>query len=860
LRRKQVLNIGQQNQLRMREKKLFNSGIRFIGIYIFLIWFPGEIAGQVADSSKRENIPGSVQSPLYMMTYDHGGLVLWGTDHFAKYLRSATDWLDNYPGFKIGLDNEAYTYDFLKQNDTILLNELRGNLKRYSGRFGIGTCTYGQPLSQFINEESNIRQIGYALETDYSVFHYRPLVYLMSEHAMHSQLPQILNGFGFKGAIMRTHFMMYGYNPTYNSSIGWWIGRDGSRIPAIPTYKGEGNGFGWVTEDNMILTRYPGPECKESFEPFRDKFSGIKPLLATRVDDSGLRQEGLVKEYEGKKDYKWILADEIFPEFPAPSDEFKTLPDDFHVRMPWGYCGNEIWNMSRQAEVKVLTAERLAAMETMRGGENYEPYLHKSWKNLLVGQHHDIQICGILSDSRRFLPASIILSDSIINSSMSYISSGMQGGKLAQITVFNPLSWTRNDWTTFEILIPSGIKTIIVQRDDQQVPFEILSSVKLSDNKTTRMLVALKVEIPALTFQSYSVSEAKKIAQNKKTIEFEKDSLRIVTPFWLVKLDKRGGISSLTNRMTGKAMLTNHRSGYFEGVIGGQPFESTGKWEADSISLNNHQVTLYEVGSIGPIPYRLEMKLNDASPRIDFKAEFHFNNEMIGRVSENKREIASAFLHEEKLRFKIFPLLGPGTTGIRDLPFTIAETDNRYVEGNYWTALADGHSGMAFFNRGNMGSVHEDDGSFSMPLAYSMFYVWKTVILNGDFTYEFAVYPFEGKWINANIHNEAINYNYPLILRSSKKGDGKLGSRYQPFEMESKNVILSALYTSGGKPFMRFYESQGSKDSLKLIKHSGSVRYTEVNLLEKEEGIVNSPLIFLPWQIRTIKVDDTVSK
>jgi alpha-mannosidase len=154
-----------------------------------------------------------------------------------------------------------------------------------------------------------------------------------------------------------------------------------------------------------------------------------------------------------------------------------------------------------------------------------------------------------------------------------------------------------------------------------------------------------------------------------------------------------------------------------------------------------------------------------------------------------------------------------------------------------------------------MGSVHEDDGSFSIPLAYSMFYVWKTVILNGDFTYEFAIYPFEGKWGNANIHTEAISYNYPVIIMSSKKGDGKLGSWYQPFEMESKNIILSALYTSGGKPYMRFYESQGSKDILKIIKPAGSVRYTEVNLSEKEEAIVKSPLIFLPWQIRTIKVD-----
>ncbi len=171
--------------------------------------------------------------PLYMITYDHGGLILWGADHFAERLQNAISWLDRYPSFKIGLDNEAHLYDYLAEHRPELLKELRGYLQKYAGRFGIGTCTYGQPLSQFINEESNIRQIAYAIRADREHLGYTPSIYFMSEHAMHSQIPQILAGFGFKGAIMRTHFMMYGYNPTFNQPIGWWVGLDGSRIATV---------------------------------------------------------------------------------------------------------------------------------------------------------------------------------------------------------------------------------------------------------------------------------------------------------------------------------------------------------------------------------------------------------------------------------------------------------------------------------------------------------------------------------------------------------------------------------------------------------------------------------------------------
>ena len=146
-------------------------------------------------------------SPLYLLTYDHGGLILWGTDHFAERLRNAMSWLDRYPGFKIGLDNEAYVYDYLAEHDSALLKELRSDLNKYAGRFSIGTCTYGQPLSCFINEESNIRQIAYAIKTEQKLLGCTPVIYLMSEHAMHSQMAQILAGFGFRGAIMRTHLI-----------------------------------------------------------------------------------------------------------------------------------------------------------------------------------------------------------------------------------------------------------------------------------------------------------------------------------------------------------------------------------------------------------------------------------------------------------------------------------------------------------------------------------------------------------------------------------------------------------------------------------------------------------------------------
>ncbi|MGC1392433.1 MAG: hypothetical protein WA816_15465 [Bacteroidales bacterium] len=798
------------------------------------------------------------EKPLYLLSYDHGGLVLWGTDSFAKTLRSAISWLDKYPGFKIGLDNEAYTYDYLINNDTVLLSEMRGYLKKYKGRFGIGTCTYGQPLSTFINEESNIRQIQYALETDKRILGCAPSVYLMSEHAMHSQIPQIIKGFDFTGAIMRTHFMMYGYNPTFNSPIGWWVGLDGSRIPAIPTYKGEGNGFGWVTEDNLILTRYPGAECKEPLEAFKEKFAGISPLLASRADDAVLRQEGLVREYDGKKRYRWMLLDEIFPAYPSPVDEYKTFPNDFPVRMPWGYCGNEIWNQSRSAEVEILTAERLAALSSILGDKNYENELEIGWKNLLVAQHHDIQICGLLKDSRKFLPASVHASDSVIQSTLSFVSSKMEGGTLGQITVFNPLSWKRKECIAVWVkILVAGVKNFSLLQGSQQIPFEIMKVERNNDQTISRAQVLIPVEIPALAFQSFSILPSKQIQKATGSIEVDNIKLQVLTPYWKIMLNPKGGITSIVNRKSGIYMVNNQkRNCYFEGVINGKECESAGKWILDSISMNNNLVTLIESGQIGGIPYHLKMQLSAFDPKIEYTVNFIIRDEKIGRLSDDKREVISPFLHEEKLRFKVFPSVGIGTIGIRDLPFAISETEDQYIQGNYWTAIADGHIGMAVFNKGTMGSTHEKDNSLSVPLAYSMYYVWNTVILNGNYGYSFAIYPFEGKWENADLHRKAIEYNFPCLGVNTEKGNGSLGFENKIFDIQSKDVLISALYPSAGCTVVRMYESHGDDEQFNLQDLHGKADFTEINLAGREVGSASSLMYFKPWQIRTLKIID----
>jgi alpha-mannosidase len=824
--------------------------------FVFLVLFC------TACISRGDPAQASTDAPLYLLTYDHGGMVLWGRDHFVKYLHGAVDWLDRYPSFKIGLDNEAYTYDQLAEQDPAVIEEIRGYLSKYKGRLDIGTCTYGQPLSVFVNEESNIRQIEYALAADRKYFGVAPDIYLMSEHAMHAQIPQLLRGFGFRGAIMRTHFMMYGYNPVFDVPIGWWVGPDGSRVATIPTYKGEGAQYGKTTVDNWILTRYPSADARQSPADFRQEFSRIRPLLASRADDAGLRKEELVKECEGKPGFQWILLDEIPALFPAPREEMRTAANDFVVRMPWGYCGNEIWNQSRRAEAGVLTAERIAALAALAGGDGCEAQLDQAWKNLLVAQHHDIQICGLLPEARKFLSESIRVSQEITAKSLQRIAAQMTSKGSLQVVVFNPVSWRRQAWVQVPVELERGYaKAVEVRHEGKVVPASVLSGDSYSDGSLRAARLAIWADLKGLSIGAFELRPRPTgaAANASEPMEVDHKDLTVTTPFWEIRLHPDGGLLSLKDRRRGQEFLRPQAmSGLFAGKINGQDLTSKGQWSLEAMHGGRSWAVARQSGLIGTIPYTLEMKFYRENPRIDCWMRFRFAGEKIGRVTDNVRDGTSGFVHEDKLRFKLFPALREEAVGVRDLPFAVSATADPYVNGLYWTAVADADRGIAVLNKGTMGAVREKDGGFSIPLAYAAYYIWGTRMLSGDFEYEFALYPFTGGWPAADLPRRALEYNFPMIGLAAPPAGGSLGATFQPVKVEASAAVVSALYPRDGKTYVRAYDYQGTGGPVTLDCATGQVRATEVDLAGRDLGASTKTFSLKPWEIKTVKLERLV--
>lgn len=774
--------------------------------------------------------------PVYAATYDHFGVILWGEEFFERVVDKEIDWLERHPHFRMGWDHEAWTYDYLAEHSPQVLEKLKDALARFRGRLGVGSCTYGQPLSMFIDGESNIRQLTVALDTSEKVLNYPQSVYIISEHAFHSQLPQLLVGCGFRGAIMRTHFMMYGHNPEYDEPVGWWIGVDGSRIPTLPTYRGQASTPPKFTHkipgntstlDNRILTDAPSGDYPLTLADFRRAFGArIQPLIATRADDARSLEE-MITVHGNDPDYRWILLEEIFDLLPTPRAEFRTQPNDFKVRMPWGYCGNWIWQRSRAAEVKVQIAERLVAINHALGGNGFEAEIGRAWKNLLVGQHHDIHICGLLEDAQNYLGQALDLGQAVIDQVMAQIGARIGDGK--RQVAFNPLPWERTE----------------------------LISTDRGDTLAT---------LPALGFAAIPAAVE---VQTAPPFEWQSGEGVLRTPFYEVFMAEKGGFRLLRERESGAHLLVPPKtSAALAGVVDGCLCESVG--QIVDVVVDPHQATLVEEGEIGGIPYRSQWGFYQHTPRIDWRGELVIDGQLIGQPKHSEEmpvvppdwnerslngwKIPAFNDHEQKIRIRFFPYLSPYATGIRDYPFGVAETPDRYVQGVYWTAVSDGNVGLAIFNRGCMGSVREPDGAFSSVLAFSLPYVWNTRFLNGRYTYELGLWPFRGEWQQADLHRHALEYNFPTLAAPITGQQEPLGERWSPYGQQGKGAILSALYVKNGKTYARFYEGKGERAEVAFNWMGQPAQMTEVTMREQPLGRLGRRKNLGPWQILTVQL------
>lgn len=802
--------------------------------------------------------------PLYILTYEHGGYVLW-KDRVKPRIKNLFEWMEKYPRLRIGLDYESFTFDEFSREDPEVVELICDLLKKYPDRVGLGATTYGQPLSLTISEESNARQLLYAVRTNMSYCGKTPSVYAISEFALNNQTPQLAKLCGYEAAILRSHVMGYGYPKTFDSAWGKWIGKDKTEIPAVPTYDGQGRGYNCTTVDNWILSRWPVDSVLYSLDDFKEMFSKYSPLLATRYDDLTQPIETLHAEIEDREDYKYILLEDIPKIYGEPVDELATTDNDFHVQMPWGYCGNEIFNGCREGEIAAVQGEKINALSVFLGGKSEQEKSEEAWKYTLAAQHHDVTICGLLDLSRRFIPSSLAASDYVKSQSLSAISARFANKDNDSLFVFNGHSFAIDEWVEVE----------------SKEEFSVFDGEFQLESEYSDSKLRVHICLPALTAKTYKLVKA----ENKIKSEYawSADSGELVTPVYTLKVNEKG-IVYLKKNCDDSLVFDNGEGELFTAWVENEPCASVGKW---NIEITAHGAKAVYSGVIGAVPFNFEMRFSGKNERIDCKACFEMHGEHIGRTDITQGRpvplTRNGHHHEDKLCFVMNTCLDNDRRMVRDLPYSISDWNGAvlkteeywypndrilvdtevsaeesfncttYMHGIYWLALRDKKQGIAVANRGCMGSAVEGNRLY-IPLLYSNEYMCGTRILDGIFEDEFALIPFGAEMTDAGLHRDAVSYAYPPISAVIAKDNGDLNSFTVADFKGDNEVILTALYPEENHILVRFCNYSDSPSSAVLAPAVGNVK-CETDLLGNELGIIeNGKLSFRPWEIKTVKI------
>ena len=777
---------------------------------------------------------------LYILTYDHGGYVLW-KDEVKPRIKEIFEWMEKYPKLRIGLDYESFTFDEFSRCDPEVVDMIKKLLSEYPDRVGLGATTYGQPLSLTISDESNARQLTYAIRTNKHYFGKTPNVYCISEYALNNQTPQLLKLTGHDAAILRSHVMGYGYPRTFDSAWGRWIGKDGTEIPAVPTYDKQGRGYNCCTVDNWILSRWP-QDTDISLEDFEEMFKQYSPLLASRYDDLTQPIEDVTKYIETKENYEYVLLEDIPALYGEATDELKTYDNDFHVQMPWGYCGNEIFNGVRKSETEAVHAEKLNAFSRMLGGKTYTENLDEAWKYALAAQHHDVTICGLLDLSRRFIPSSLKESEFVKNESLKALASNFSGDS-SRILAVNTHS------------------------------FPVSEYVKLSDGSYTF------TQIPAYSAKVISANE-KSGYENK--FSWNEDTCILETPQYRISLSDKG--IAFVETLNGKKLIDNGDGELFSAVIENTECSSSGKW---NVTLTPFGAVAVQTGMIGSIPFTFEMRFNgNRLSRIECKTSFEIHGEHVGSTGDKaglmKSITVDGHKHEGKLCFNMNLCLSKDRKMVRDLPYSVSEwsgdirvtedywykedliiidekvspeesfNNSTYMNGLNWFRLRDESESFAVYNRGCMGCNIKGNKVF-VPLVYANEYLCGTKMLDGIFENEFAL-SFD-TCSDIELHKDALSYACPPdAVRLDNAGGSLTECRFATLVSSSENVIMTTLYPENGYILARFCNYSDDESTVTFTPEFGRVT-EETDLLGNKLSDAGESLTFRPWEIKTIRID-----
>lgn len=784
----------------------------------------------------------------------------------ARTFSTALRLMEEYPEFSF-TQSQAFLYELTKKYYPELYKEIKQKIAE--GRWHPTGAMWVEPDCNIPDGESLIRQIlhgkrffrkEFGLDSD--------TLWLPDTFGFSWALPQILKKTGIK--YFFTTKLTWNDTTKFRHNTFWWQGIDGSKVLAhAPAVGLEGS----VTPEDL----------NKSWEGFQEKEKSPHTVQTFGYGDGGggpskeqIETSRILKTIVGLPSSTLSTVPGFFKQLEERASELDTWNDELYLERHRGTYTTHGWvkRENRQVEALLSTTELLSVLGMLFGttgaSRRYrQNELEQAWKKLLVNQFHDIvpgtSIAEAYDDVRKEFSAIRSICKKLQQQALSgFAKQGKRNAREIHFAVFNPVGWTRSDYVTLEIRSKEK-HFLVLDHHGRAVEHQVLG------RRTGVVQLLCYIEnVSPFSFLNLVVSPSS--TKPAPSDEWKLSNRTIETPFYRVRLDSKGQLSSLYDKdLRRELVVKGGRANRF------QTFKDVPKqwetWEIDPDYANREFELLkfkkLKIVEVGPLRAALRVEhQSDNGTRIVQDIVFYDKSRRIDFVTNIRWK-------ERQTLLKVgFPLNVKTTSATYEIQFgamqrTTKPTEPRQkakfeVPAQRWADLSESKFGVSLFNDCKYG-YDAIDHTLRLTLLRSPHYphpldpLWLTderFTDQGDHQLSYALYPHAGNWRTGETVQRAREFNQALMVIP-----GAVEHVNPLVSCSTSNIVVDCVKKAEESDDIIIRVHEGHGQSTKVALEFGpKVEYAaECDMLEQELAplkLVKAKLVlkFSPFEIKTLKL------
>ncbi|WP_257348917.1 alpha-mannosidase [Pseudalkalibacillus decolorationis] len=786
---------------------------------------------------------------------------LWRLKHTreksARSFSTVLRLMEQYPEY-IFMQGQPQLYEYMKDDYPEIYEKMKARIT--DGRWEIDGGMWLEADCNIPSGESLVRQLligsnflrdEFNTECEY--------LWLPDVFGYSWALPQILKKSGIN-TFMTTKISWSQYNRMPHDTFKW-RGIDGSEILT-----------------HFITTTEPWPESRyytyngfitpqvvqESWEAYKDKNINQDLLLSYGYGDGGggvnremLEMRRRIDKIPGLPHAKPSTARDYFRKLHKTveeTDEYvHTWDGELYLEFHRGTYTSQAFmkRMNRKLELLYRECEWLSVLNGVHQNELSaypQAELIKGWKTILRNQFHDIipgsSIKEVYEDAREEYEEAEKLGKGVWRQS----SKSLLKVKEENVwTVFNSSPWERNDMVFISDSEGLG-----------EGKWLDLKGNELIAQHTENGWYVQMENLPAMGYTTLEYHLDSESSGKLQQESFEITDSSIKTPFYSIKWNEQGHLTSIYDLENKREVLAKNESGNVFQVFEDKPLMFDA-WDIDIF----YQQKMEEVTLLQSIQL-LEKGNVQASIRFIWKyGKSIIKQDMIVYANNRRIDFKTQVDWQEKQRLlkAAFPVDIRSTEATYDIQFgnvkrpTHWNTSWDYARfesvGHQWADLSEGGYGVSLLNDCKYGYDIKDNRMRISLLKAPVHPDPDADQGYHDFTY--ALLPHQGSWKEGNTVKEAWYLNNPL---THDEGSNNL-KELSMFACSESNIMIDTVKKAEqtDKVVLRLHEFEGRRGELEISSDLKISSWQECDLMERPIGEkrINVPVqtSVKPYEIKT---------